>query len=862
MSTARSSLLRYGVACVAVALATATKVMLDPALGGYSPFVLFSAGVMVSAWFGGMGPALAAALASAFISAFFFFPPRFSFTIASHTDRVRLVAFVVEMTLISLLGGALHAARRRAEDSERSLQAEIAERTQLYQASETRREAAEGLAELNRLLSQSLDFDAVVAQTVQSVRKLLGVKAALLFTYEPETGDLVARAGSGDVAARLEPPVVFPKGTNVVGFAVQERRPIFSPDALVDARFASDPAAHERLDASPDRTILALPLLVQDRPIGALSLRDATGRVFTAEEVRLAQAFADQAALALENARLYVQADRRRREAEALARAARSLTESLDVTDVAARIVASVREVLDVRSAGFRLLQPDGSMLALGPPGGAPGYARPGQVAPPGYGVSGRVVATGRPFQSSDVLADGSIAYTDAIRQIILAAGTRAYVGVPLRARGVLIGVLTVGDAGGRVFTPAEVDLLQAFADQAALVLENAQLFERVQGAYDDLSHAHHQLVRGETLRAVGELAAGVAHHLNNLLAVVLGRIQITLRRMDGPDAQRDLRAAEQATLDGAEVVKRLSRFSRGHPEPTIVAVDLNEMVEDVVELTRPRWQNELVARGVRVETVLDLGSAPLVAADPPAVREVLVNLILNAVDALPSGGTIVIRTWTTAEGVHCSVRDDGVGMSPEVRRRVLEPFFTTKGVRSTGLGLSVNYGIIERHGGELTIETEEGAGTTVTFRLPVARRKPGAAPPPPPPAAPPLRVLVVDDDANVRSVIADVLAAEGHRVTQAGDGPAALAVLAGAGEVDLVLTDLGMLGMNGWEVARAVKASYPSMVVGLVTGWDEGLGPKPVEPLHIDLTVRKPVTHEVLRGVIAQARALMAARS
>ncbi len=237
-------------------------------------------------------------------------------------------------------------------------------------------------------------------------------------------------------------------------------------------------------------------------------------------------------------------------------------------------------------------------------------------------------------------------------------------------------------------------------------------------------------------------------------------------------------------------------------------------------------------------------------------------NLILNAVDALPSGGTIVIRTWTTAEGVHCSVRDDGVGMSPEVRRRVLEPFFTTKGVRSTGLGLSVNYGIIERHGGELTIETEEGAGTTVTFRLPVARRKPGAAPPPPPPAAPPLRVLVVDDDANVRSVIADVLAAEGHRVTQAGDGPAALAVLAGAGEVDLVLTDLGMLGMNGWEVARAVKASYPSMVVGLVTGWDEGLGPKPVEPLHIDLTVRKPVTHEVLRGVIAQARALMAARS
>ena len=862
MSPARSSLLRYGVACGAVALATATKVMLDPALGGYSPFVLFSAAVMVSAWFGGMGPALGATILSALLGAFFFFPPRFSFAIASHSDRLRLVVFVMEMALISLLGGALHAARRRAEDSERSLQAEMAERTRLYRETEARREAAEALAEVNRLLSQSLDFDAVVTQTVQSVRKLLAVKAAMLFTSEPESGALVARAGSGDIADRLEPPVVFPKGTNVVGFAVQERRPIFSPDALADPRFVSDPDAQARLDASSDRTILALPLLVQDRIIGALSLRDVTGRVFTAEDVRLAQAFADQAALALENARLYVQADRRRHEAEALARAARSLTQSLDVTDVAARIVDSVRDVLNVRSAGFRLLQPDGSLLALGAPGGAPGYAQPGQVSPPGYGVSGRVIATGQPFQSADVLADGSITYTDEVRQLILKAGARAYVGVPLRARGVLIGVLTVGDATGRVFTPAEVDLLQVFADQAALVLENAQLFARVQRAYEDLSKAHHQLVRGETLRAVGELAAGVAHHLNNLLAVVLGRIQITLRRTDAPETQRDLRAAEQATLDSAEVVKRLSRFSRGHPEPTIVAVDLNEMVEDVVELTRPRWQNELVARGVRVETILELGSVPMVAADPPAVREVLVNLIFNAVEALPSGGTIVIKTWPTAEGVHCSVRDNGIGMSSEVRQRVLEPFFTTKGVRSTGLGLSVNYGIIERHGGELTIDSAEGAGTTATFRLPVARRTPRAAPPPPPPAAAPLHVLVVDDDKNVRSVIADVLAADGHRVTQAGDGPEALALLAREGPVDLVLTDLGMLGMNGWDVARAVKASYPSMVVGLITGWDEGLGPKPVGPLHVDLTVRKPVTDDVLRDVIVQVRALMATRA
>jgi anti-sigma regulatory factor (Ser/Thr protein kinase) len=170
-------------------------------------------------------------------------------------------------------------------------------------------------------------------------------------------------------------------------------------------------------------------------------------------------------------------------------------------------------------------------------------------------------------------------------------------------------------------------------------------------------------------------------------------------------------------------------------------------------------------------------------------VREVLVNLILNAVDALPSGGTIAIKTWATADGVHCSVRDDGVGMSAEVRRRVLEPFFTTKGVKSTGLGLSVTYGIIQRHGGELAIDTEKGVGTNVTFRLPVARRKPRPAPAPPSPEAAPLHVLLVDDDADVRSVIADMLTEDGHRVTQVADGPDALARLSRDAAVDLVLT-------------------------------------------------------------------------
>ena len=688
MASGRSGLVRYGVAVAAVVVATVVKIALDPLLGQDNPFVLLFSAVVVSGWFGGMGPAVTATIASALVAAYYFLPPDFSLRIDGPGDRLRLLTFILEATLIGLLSAALESARQRAETLRTSLEGEVAERTRQYENSEIRRRAAEELA-----------------------------------------------------------------------------------------------------------------------------------------------------------------------------RAARTLTESLDVNDLAPRIVSSIRSLLHVRTAGFRMLRSDGTLLALGAPGGAPGYAGPGHVAPSGHGTAGRVIETGEPYQSPDVLDDPAVTLAPDVRQVIVAAGARAYLSVPLRAHGVLIGALTVGDVAGRVFTSEEIDLLQAFADQAALALDNAQLFEGAQRANAELSRAQAQLVRGETLRAVGELAAGAAHHLNNLLAVVLGRIQIALRR--NPDLARSLGPAEQAVLDGADVVKRLARFSRGNPEPAIVPIDLNELVQDVVEMTRPRWQNELEARGIRVETVLELGPVPLAAADPPSIREVLVNLILNAVDAMPGGGRVTLRTWTTDAGVHCAVSDNGTGMSSEVRGRVFEPFFTTKGVKSTGLGLSVNYGIIERHGGELTVDSEEGRGTTITFRLRIAQRPPGLVPAGvSESSAVPLRVLVIDDDGAVRGVVADLLAEDGHQVVQAAGGPEGLSWLASGPRVDLVLTDLGMLGMNGWDVARAVRSAYPATVVGVITGWNEGLEPKSAARGHVDFIVRKPVTLETMRDVVAQTRALAAVRS
>jgi CheY-like chemotaxis protein len=239
---------------------------------------------------------------------------------------------------------------------------------------------------------------------------------------------------------------------------------------------------------------------------------------------------------------------------------------------------------------------------------------------------------------------------------------------------------------------------------------------------------------------------------------------------------------------------------------------------------------------------------------EPSALREVLVNLVLNAVEAMPSGGRVEIRTWAAENAVHCRVADTGMGMSAEVQRRAFEPFFTTKDVKSTGLGLSVSYGIIQRHGGELMIESHEGRGAAITFSLPVSAGANGPIGTLEPEARRrPLRILLIDDEAEVRALIQELLEEDGHQVIAAASGPEGVAQIQNDRGFDLVLTDLGMPGMTGGDVARAVKATNRSLVVGIVTGWGHEVLAADVRAC-ADFIVTKPVTQNDLRGALAHA--------
>src|SRR5262245_6749451 len=278
------------------------------------------------------------------------------------------------------------------------------------------------------------------------------------------------------------------------------------------------------------------------------------------------------------------------------------------------------------------------------------------------------------------------------------------------------------------------------------------------------------------------------------------------------PAVTASLKSVERAALDAADTVRSIQGFSRTSQSDGTTHFDLNAVVRETIELTRPRWQNEALARGATIDVVAELDTVPSVSGHRVEIREVITNLILNATDALPNGGRIVMRTSADQGRVELSVADSGVGMAAEVRRRAFEPFFTTKGVKRTGLGLAVAYGTIHRHGGQITVDSLPGEGSTVTFWLP-------ASPAEGVDDGPLNRggsVLVIDDEADVRELVAEVLASHGHRITTAAGGVEGIERFK-EGQYDLVITDLGLPDLNGWDVARAIKicrATVPVMLL------------------------------------------------
>jgi signal transduction histidine kinase/ActR/RegA family two-component response regulator len=400
----------------------------------------------------------------------------------------------------------------------------------------------------------------------------------------------------------------------------------------------------------------------------------------------------------------------------------------------------------------------------------------------------------------------------------------------------------------------------------------NAQA-EQARRHVEELSHyiaeqerIREQYAQIEKLSALGELASGVAHDFNTTLAGILGRAQLLMRAHDPEKIRRGLEIIARAAEDGAHTVRRIQDFARQRRDHDFQPVSVDQLLLDVREITRPRWKDRAAAAGVQIKLDLLPRSSASVMGDGSELREVLVNMVFNAVDAMPGGGTLTLTSDEEDGRVVLSVSDTGTGMSPEVSAKVFDPFFTTKGKAGMGLGLSVSYGIIRRHEGAVEVESEVGHGTTFRILLPAAGSAPAPARDDIParesaPAvgrvraagARPIRILVAEDERDVRELLCEILRAEGHEVYPAASGVEALELFR-ASDFDAVFTDIGMPGMSGWELARAVRETDGSVPLAVITGWGDAVGSAEQRAAHVDWVVTKPFDADRIAELAADA--------
>jgi signal transduction histidine kinase len=302
---------------------------------------------------------------------------------------------------------------------------------------------------------------------------------------------------------------------------------------------------------------------------------------------------------------------------------------------------------------------------------------------------------------------------------------------IPLKVKNEVKGILNVtSQKDKKRFDQVDLKLVSIFAENTATSLEKAEVYQELKSqtkalekVIQDLRTTQNQLVQSEKLRALGDVAGGVAHDFNNILAVILGRTELLLKEIQEEESKRWLRVIEQVANDGAQIIRRLQEFTRTGGELAPMELDVNRVILQVVDITRHRWENEAQAKGIKIEVLTQLGEKlPPFRCDPSELSEVLMNIIINAIDALPQGGKIILRSWEEEGYIHISVEDNGTGINPEDKRRVFDPFFTTKGAKGVGLGLSVAYGIITRYGGEITVESEPHKRSIFVVKLPLQK--------------------------------------------------------------------------------------------------------------------------------------------
>jgi signal transduction histidine kinase/putative methionine-R-sulfoxide reductase with GAF domain/ActR/RegA family two-component response regulator len=734
-----------------------------------------------------------------------------------------------------------------------ALAAQIAvamERARLFDHERNQQLKLGTIFEFSKELSQSINLHEVMEIGTRSIREAFDYQLVAIFLIDQANQRFYVGAQSTQTDKELPKGFTVPFGEGLVGRAVDTRKYCYCPDVY------NDPAYVAAIDDV--KSEICIPIIVADKLLAILDVESMRLDDFDTEDISTLEALSDIMAVALDNSYLFEETTEKAERLALIDNINKTISSTLDLDSFFKVVAKAVADNAGYRWTSLVVLENNSFIFKAGYTSKSAGVILPEPLLQMLDSKLRLVIENARPeFISFSQLA--SQGEKERLQQIV-DAGIRNLalfpIGDSLRADAVMI----VGSAQSEGFSSQELALLRDLAVHLRIAWQNAKLYKQLKTAYEQLQEAQDRIVQTEKLRALGEMSSGVVHDFNNILAAILGRTQILQHKLgalgENPEhdfLEKNLDIIEKAASDGSHILSRISEFTKTKPTEKFVAVQIDQIIADAIELTRPRWRYQARSNGRHIEIEYHRGEIAEIMGSPSELREVFTNLIINAVDAISGDGKINIKAHLEPAGViKIIVSDNGHGMSEETRKRIFEPFFTTKGERGTGLGLSVTYGIISRHKGMIKVESELGRGTEFIITLPLTEpdkisENPVAIEKSRPKQA---RILVVDDEQGFREILAEILASGGHYVDAAPDEVSALQML-NRKNYDMVITDLGMPNISGWELADAIYASHPDVKVVMDTGWGAHLEPGKLSLHHVNSLISKPFKIDEILAVV-----------
>jgi GAF domain-containing protein/CheY-like chemotaxis protein len=702
--------------------------------------------------------------------------------------------------------------------------------------------------DVGRKVVSTLNLDQLLESAIEVIQLSFKYDHISLFLVDKSSGELTLKNCCGKSGHAVKPGYRQKKGVGMVGRAAESAKTILCNDVTREPTYV--PAITETMSE------LSVPIKSGKEVMGVLDVENFTPDTFDQQDVAVLETVTDLLATANNNARLYEETKRKAHRLELTDQINRAISSTLDLESVFLIVSTELHQIMPYDRISLNFWHPQEHLFKVEMTS-CPKQnlsLKDKRSIPADETTMFEVVRNKKPLYQQKLTLHKNSKPTD---RLIFSLGIRSYVLIPIINNQEVIAVLSLESKKDHGFEGERMELLNSMGSHLSVAIQNSKLFTELEGAYQDLKNTQSHIIQMERFRALGEMASGVVHDFNNILASILGRVQLLLLKLkkESPSPSdrviNSLQLIEKSATDGAKILSRMREFTKGKPVTEFCATHLNQLVEDSLEMTKVYWSDEASLSGIKIEIKKELEAKSKVLGDATELREVLTNLILNAVDAMPHGGTLSLKTEEDEESVLLAVEDTGVGMTEEVKNKVFVPFFTTKGEEGTGLGLSLSHAIITRHRGEVKVESIPGVGSRFTIKLPrcdtMDRKQTtvefeGES----------AHILVIEDEKNIREVLGEILSTAGHDVLQAANGEEGLDLFRKQ-KVDVVITDLGMTGLSGWEVADKIKAIDPLTPVILSTGWGVKHDQIEIHKKNVDRIIGKPFNMGQILNLVSE---------